>query len=101
MASPPSIRNHLVHPMLVAVLASGFSPWSRYRGPLQAARPEGAAAAFYCTVGGIVGAVLAAVPGLIDYFSIDGSGHEAPRDMAPGRKSRRSCTINRHVQHTS
>jgi uncharacterized membrane protein len=63
MASPASISNHPVHPMLVAVpiglcvfalvcdivaLAGGAPAWST--------------AALYCTVGGIVGAVLAAVP---------------------------------------
>ena len=72
MSSPASIRKHPIHPMLVALpiglwvfalvcdigaLTEGSSAWS--------------IAALYCTVGGIVGAVLAAIPGVIDYFSID------------------------------
>lgn len=72
MSSPASIKKHPVHPMLVAipiglwifalvcdvVAASGRpTPWS--------------SVALYCVAGGIVGAILAAVPGLIDYFSID------------------------------
>jgi uncharacterized membrane protein len=72
MSSPASIKKHPLHPMLVAVpiglwlfalvcgivaAAGGTSIWSTV--------------AFYCVGGGIVGAVVAAVPGLIDYFSID------------------------------
>jgi uncharacterized membrane protein len=72
MASPASIKKHPLHPMLVAfpiglwvfalvcdvVAATGATgPWSTV--------------AFYCIAGGIVGAILAAVPGVIDYFSID------------------------------
>lgn len=72
MASPASVKKHPLHPMLVAfpiglwvfalvcdiVAATGASgPWKTV--------------ALYSVAGGIVGAVLAAVPGLIDYFSID------------------------------
>ena len=72
MSSPASIAKHPLHPMLVAlpiglwvfalvcdIVASvgGNSAWSTV--------------ALYCVAGGIVGAVVAAVPGLIDYFSID------------------------------
>lgn len=72
MASPASIKKHPLHPMLVALpiglwvfalvcdivaAAGGTAIWS--------------AVARYCVAGGIVGAVIAAVPGLIDYFSID------------------------------
>jgi uncharacterized membrane protein len=72
MSSPASIRKHPLHPMLVAfpiglwvfalvcdIVAAlgGNSSWS--------------AVALYCVGGGIVGAIIAAVPGLIDYFSID------------------------------
>lgn len=72
MASPASIKDHPIHPMLVALplglwtfalvcdfarIAGGGHAWSTV--------------ALYCTAGGIVSAVLAAVPGLIDYFSID------------------------------
>lgn len=72
MASPASVKKHPLHPMLVAVpiglwvfalvcdivaAAGGTSSWSMV--------------ARYCIAGGIIGAVIAAVPGLIDYFSID------------------------------
>jgi len=74
MSSPASIKNHPIHPMLVAlpiglwvfalvcdiVVAAGGSPaWST--------------AGSYCVTAGIVGALLAAVPGFVDYLSI----HEA------------------------
>jgi len=72
MSSPASIKKHPIHPMLVGVpiglwifalvcdvvhAASGNEVWQTV--------------AIYCVAGGIVGAILAAVPGLIDYFSID------------------------------
>ncbi len=72
MASPASIKKHPLHPMLVAFpiglwvfalicdvmrAASGNSVWQTV--------------AVYCIAAGIVGALVAAVPGLIDYFSID------------------------------
>jgi uncharacterized membrane protein len=72
MASPASIKKHPVHPMLVGVpiglwvfalvcdvvaIGGGTGPWRTI--------------ALYSVAGGIVGAVLAAVPGLIDYFSIN------------------------------
>ncbi len=72
MSSPASIKKHPVHPMLVGFpiglwvfalvcdvvhTASGNAVWQTV--------------ATYCVAGGIVGAILAAVPGLIDYFSID------------------------------
>lgn len=72
MSSPASIKKHPLHPMLVASpiglwvfalvcdivnVASGNGVWQTV--------------ATYCVGGGIVGAILAAVPGLIDYFSID------------------------------
>jgi uncharacterized membrane protein len=72
MASPASVKKHPLHPMLVGfpiglwvfalvcdVVAAGGAagPWPTV--------------ALYSIAGGIVGAILAAVPGLIDYFSID------------------------------
>src|SRR5580698_6381774 len=72
MASPASIKKHPLHPMLVAIpiglwlfalvcdviaMAGATGPWRTV--------------ALYCIGGGIIGAVLAAVPGVIDYFSID------------------------------
>lgn len=75
MASPASVKKHPLHPMLVAIpiglwvfafvcdivaASGGTGPWS--------------SVALYCVAGGIVGAFIAAVPGLIDYFSIDEAG---------------------------
>ncbi|MGA7634281.1 MAG: DUF2231 domain-containing protein [Terriglobales bacterium] len=72
MASPASIKKHPVHPMLVAFpiglwvfalvcdvagATGGNNVWQTV--------------AMYCIAAGIVGALIAAVPGLIDYFSID------------------------------
>lgn len=72
MASPASIKKHPVHPMLVGFpiglwvfalvcdvvrTAGGNTVWQTV--------------AMYCIAAGIVGALVAAIPGLIDYFSID------------------------------
>lgn len=72
MASPASIKKHPVHPMLVA-LPIGLWVFALV---CDAVRAGGGDAVWqrvgtYCVAGGIVGALLAAVPGLIDYFSID------------------------------
>jgi uncharacterized membrane protein len=72
MASPASIKKHPIHPILVSIpiglwtfalvcdLANAFG----IRGPWPTL-------GVYSIAGGIVGAVLAATPGLIDYLSID------------------------------
>ena len=72
MSSPASVRNHPLHPMLVALpiglwtfafvcdlaAATGrVDPWSTV--------------GTYAIGGGIIGALLAAVPGFVDYLSID------------------------------
>ena len=72
MSSPASVKNHPLHPMLVALpiglwtfafvcdVASFMGrgePWSTV--------------GTYAIAGGIIGALLAAVPGFIDYLSID------------------------------
>lgn len=72
MSSPASIGKHPVHPMLVVFpiglwvfalvcdivrLFGGAQVWSTV--------------ALYSIAGGIVGALLAAIPGFIDYLSID------------------------------
>ena len=72
MSSPASIKKHPLHPMLVGLpiglwvfalvcdvmhIVSGNAAWQTV--------------ATYCIGGGIVGAILAAAPGLLDYFSID------------------------------
>jgi uncharacterized membrane protein len=72
MAVPASVKKHPLHPMLVAfpiglwvfALVCDIVAASGGNGPWRSV-------ALYCVAGGIVGAVLAAVPGLVDYFSID------------------------------
>ena len=72
MNTPASIAGHPIHPMLVPIAIGGFvlsfafdvvrlasgsnDPWS--------------AVAYYVMIGGIVGALLAALPGLVDLLSI-------------------------------
>ena len=71
MASPASIKKHPIHPMLVA-LPIGLWVFALF---CDAVGASGGAAiwrtvALYCVAAGIVSALLAAVPGVIDYFSI-------------------------------
>lgn len=73
MASPASIGRHPVHPMLIpfpialwifSLVADVIYLWRSnpvWRDWI----------AFYTLAGGIIGAALAAVPGVIDYFSIE------------------------------
>ena len=72
MASPASIKKHPMHPILIA-LPIGLWIFALVCDLVRAA--GGAAnwgtVATYCVAAGIVGALIAAVPGLIDYFSID------------------------------
>jgi uncharacterized membrane protein len=77
MSSPASIKNHPIHPMLVSVpiglwifalvcdvifVFGGAAIWHTV--------------ALYCIAAGVVGALLAAVPGFLDYISIDEVGDE-------------------------
>jgi uncharacterized membrane protein len=72
MSSPASIKNHPIHPMLVG-LPIGLWIFALvcdiFR--LMGEGPAWSNAAIYCIAGGIVGAIVAAIPGLIDYFSIN------------------------------
>ena len=72
MSSPASIRKHPVHPMLV-VFPIGLWVFALVCDVVHAMGGDASwqTVATFCIGGGIVGAVLAAVPGLIDYFSID------------------------------
>ena len=72
MASPASVKKHPLHPMLVA-LPIGLWVFALVCDIVAAAGGESiwSTVARYCVAGGIAGAVIAAVPGLIDYFSID------------------------------
>lgn len=73
MASPASIGKHPIHPMLVvfpiALWVFSFIADIIYRvgGQSRAIWNE---IAYYTLAGGIIGALLAAVPGLIDLFSL-------------------------------
>jgi uncharacterized membrane protein len=74
MASPASIARHPIHPMLI-VFPIGLWIFSLiadliYIGTDTAIWND---IAFYTMAGGIVGALLAAIPGLIDYISITNS----------------------------
>ena len=72
MASPASIKKHPVHPMLVGV-PIGLWVFALVCDMARAATDNivWQTVATYCIAAGIVGALVAAVPGLIDYFSID------------------------------
>jgi len=74
MSSPASIKKHPLHPMLVG-FPIGLWVFALVCDIIAATGAAGPwrTVAFYSIVGGTVGAVLAAVPGLIDYLSI----HEA------------------------
>lgn len=72
MRTPASIAGHPIHPMLVPIAIGGFvlslvadlicvvtgnaQPWNQL--------------AYYTMIGGIVGALLAALPGLVDLLSL-------------------------------
>jgi len=72
MSSPASIRKHPIHPMLI-VFPIGLWVFSLicdliYHAGTQNIFWKGVA--FYTMMGGIIGALLAAVPGFIDYLSL-------------------------------
>jgi uncharacterized membrane protein len=72
MASPASIKKHPLHPMLVG-FPIGLWVFALVCDVVRAAGGNRVwqTVAIYCIAAGIVGALAAAVPGLIDYFSID------------------------------
>ena len=72
MASPASIKKHPVHPMLVG-FPIGLWVFALVCDVMRAVggNPVWQTVAIYCIATGIVGAIVAAAPGLIDYFSID------------------------------
>ena len=72
MASPASIKKHPVHPMLVG-FPIGLWAFALVCDVMRAITGNNVwqTVAIYCIAGGIVGALVSAVPGLIDYFSID------------------------------
>jgi uncharacterized membrane protein len=72
MSSPASIHKHPIHPMLIT-LPIGLWVFALVCDVVAAAGGSSAWAtvSLYSIGGGIVGALLAAVPGFIDYLSID------------------------------
>lgn len=75
MSSPASVARHPIHPMLV-VFPIGLWTFSLVCDIIfvfGGREPMWNSVALYTAIGGIVGAALAAIPGLIDYFSIDDS----------------------------
>src|SRR6185295_8785585 len=72
MASPASIAKHPIHPMLVA-LPIGLWIFSLVSDVIYLMKWGGGVwndVAFYTMAGGVVGALIAAVPGFVDFLSI-------------------------------
>jgi len=71
MSSPASVAKHPIHPMLV-VFPVGLWIFSFICDLIYQSNHSAMwnSTALYCMGGGIVGALLAAIPGLIDYLSI-------------------------------
>lgn len=72
MSTPASVAKHPIHPMLV-VFPIGLWTFSLVCDIIYlfgGRDPIWNTVALYTVIGGIIGAALAAVPGLIDYFSI-------------------------------
>ena len=72
MRTPAQIAGHPIHPMLVALPIGMwvFSLAADLIAPRTASPDTWHAAALYTMVGGIIGALAAAVPGLIDLLSL-------------------------------
>ena len=72
MRTPASIAGHPIHPMLVPIAIGGFvlSLVADILCAMNNAAPPWPAVALYTMVGGIVGALVAAVPGLVDMLSL-------------------------------
>jgi len=72
MRTPAQIAGHPIHPMLVAIPIGlwVFSLAADIIAPRSASPDTWHAAALYTMVGGIIGALCAAVPGVIDMLSL-------------------------------
>jgi len=72
MKTPASIAGHPIHPMLVPIAIGCwlFSFASDLLGMFVGGSTPWAMLAYYTMIGGIVGALLAALPGLIDLLSL-------------------------------
>jgi len=80
MRTPANIAGHPIHPMLVGIPIGLwlFSIVCDFVSLSANADPAWSTVAFYTMAGGVVGALLAAVPGLIDLLSLP----ETPRRTA-------------------
>src|SRR5262252_8322778 len=82
MSTPASIARHPIHPMLVVfpmglfVAALVFDILAQATG-----NPVWRTVAFYDIAAGVVGGLLAAVPGFVDYFSLEGRRRTATWHM--------------------
>jgi uncharacterized membrane protein len=72
METPASVRKHPVHPMLVGI-PIGLWVFSLVCDLIALTLDDRTASvvAFYAMVGGLVGAVCAAIPGVIDFMSLN------------------------------
>jgi uncharacterized membrane protein len=72
MRTPASIAKHPIHPMLVPIPIGLwiFSLVCDLARVIGGSEPAWAVVAFYTMAGGLVGALLAAIPGLIDLLSL-------------------------------
>ena len=72
MRTPASIAGHPIHPMLVSIPIGlwVFSLACDLIRVLGGTSPNWQIVAYYTMIGGIIGALLAAVPGLIDLLSL-------------------------------
>lgn len=75
MRTPASIARHPIHPMLVPIPIGLwlFSLFCDLVHRFGAESPNWEIVAWYTMIGGIVGAVIAAVPGLVDLLSLPSS----------------------------
>ncbi|MBC5806449.1 MAG: hypothetical protein DLM53_11660 [Candidatus Eremiobacter antarcticus] len=72
MSSPASVKNHPLHPVLVA-FPIGLLIFSLVCDLIGLSKPDNTAwgtVALYSMVGGIIGALVAAIPGLIDLLAL-------------------------------
>jgi uncharacterized membrane protein/nitrite reductase/ring-hydroxylating ferredoxin subunit len=89
MRSRASIQSHPMHPMLVAfpigllVTSFAFDLIARWRE-----MPSLATAAWYCIIAGLVMGVVAAIPGVVDLFSV------IPRDSSARSRGYKHAILN-------
>ena len=77
MQTPTTFKDHPIHPMLIA-LPIGFWTFSLISDIIVHAGgdPSWAQTAMRCLLGGCITAVIAAVPGFIDWLTLDGEARK-------------------------